>query len=95
MKFGGIARFYCSVKHSVPKALIKWKKKGEPDDITTGGRFTLIPGGALQISNIKFADQGNYECIAENYVTSRSHTSTNTGTIEVLPGESTVVFLRE
>ena len=84
---GDTLRLFCSVKHSTPKALIAWKKKGSNNvTITTGNHFTLTPDGALQIRNIRFKDQGNYECIAENSETMRQQTSTNAATVQVLPG---------
>lgn len=83
---GDTSRFFCSIKHSAPKAVISWRKKGENGTITAGGHFTLIPNGALQIRNIRFEEQGEYECIAENAFTNKRHTSTNAGYFEVLPG---------
>ena len=76
------------MKHSTPKALIAWKKQGSTNVtiITTGNRFTLTSDGALQIRNIRFEDQGKYECIAVNTKTVRQHTSTNVATVQVLPG---------
>ncbi|KAM7446448.1 putative aminophospholipid-translocase [Porites harrisoni] len=85
---GDTSRLFCSVKHSTPKALIAWKKQGSTNvTITTGNHFTLTPDGALQIRNIRFEDQGKYECIAVNNKTMRQHTSTNAATVQVLPDE--------
>lgn len=84
---GDTSKLFCSVKHSTPKALISWKKQGSTNvTITTGNHFTLTPDGALQIRNIRFEDQGKYECIAENTEAVRQHTSTNAATVQVLPG---------
>ena len=80
------ARLFCSVKHSTPKAVISWRKKGENETITEGVRFTLTPNGALQIRNIRFEEQGQYECIAENTFTAKKHISTNAASIEVIGG---------
>lgn len=80
------ARLFCSVKHSAPKAVISWRKRGENETITAGARFTLTPNGALQIRNIRFEEQGQYECIAENTFTAKKHTSTNAAMIEVIGG---------
>ena len=80
------ARLFCSVKHSAPKAVISWRKKGQNETITAGARFTLTPNGALQIRNIRFEEQGQYECIAENTFTAKKHTSTNAALIEVIGG---------
>lgn len=82
---GDTSRFFCSVKHSAPKAVISWRKKGENGTISSGKHYTLIPNGALQIRNIRFEEGGDYECIAENLFTNKRHTSTDTGFIEVLP----------
>lgn len=84
---GDTSRFFCSVKHSAPKAVISWRKKGENGTISSGKHYTLIPNGALQIRNIRFEEGGDYECIAENLFTNKRHTSTDTGFIEVLPGK--------
>ncbi|KAL9985599.1 hypothetical protein ACROYT_G008021 [Oculina patagonica] len=83
--YGDTSRFFCSLKHSAPKAVISWRKKGENDTIKAGDRFTLIPNGALQIRNIRFEEQGQYECIAENTFIARKHTSTVAGLFEVIP----------
>ena len=84
--YGDTSRFFCSLKHSAPKAVISWRKKGENNTITTGDRFTLIPNGALQIRNIRFEEQGQYECIAENTFIAKKHASTVAGLFEVIPG---------
>ena len=84
---GDTSRFFCSVKHSAPKAVISWRKKGENGTILSGKHYTLIPNGALQIRNIRFEEGGDYECIAENLFTNRRHTSSDTGFIQVLPGK--------
>lgn len=84
--FGDTTRFFCSLKHSSPKAVFSWRKKGENDTIKSGDRFTLIPNGALQIRDIRFEEQGQYECIAENTFIARKHTSTVAGLFEVIPG---------
>jgi len=83
---GDTARLSCNVKHSAPKAVFSWRKKGENETITVGVRFTLIPDGALQIRNIRFEEQGQYECIAENTFTAKKHVSTNAASIEVIGG---------
>ena len=87
------ARLFCSVKHSAPKAVISWRKRGENETITAGVRFTLTPNGALQIRNIRFEEQGQYECIAENTFTAEKHISTNAASIEVIGGMYYINFL--
>ena len=83
---GDTARLSCSVKHSAPKAVFSWRKKGENETIAEGVQFTLTPDGALQIRNIRFEEQGHYECIAENTFTVKKHISTNAASIEVIGG---------
>lgn len=83
--FGDTARLFCDVKHSNPKAIIVWRKRGSNASITTGEHFTLIPDGALQIRNIRFEDQGDYECTATNDITGKTHISTNAGSVKVMP----------
>lgn len=83
---GDTSRFFCGIKHSSPKALVGWRKQGSNITITTGERFTLTANGALQIRNTRFEDKGKYLCIAANEVTMKTHTSTNVGSLEVIPG---------
>ena len=84
--FGDTARLFCNVKHSNPKAKVGWRKQGSNVSITTGDRFTLIPNGALQINNLRFEEQGKYECFATNEIARKTHTSTTVGNVKVLPG---------
>lgn len=86
--FGDTSRFFCSVKHSTPEAIVRWRKQGESGFITNGGRFILTPDGVLQIRSSAFKDQGNYECIAENAVTATTYTSVIAGSLEVIAGKS-------
>lgn len=84
--FGDTSRFYCTVKQSTPKATFRWRKQGESGFITTGGRFTLTPEGALQIRDSTFEDQGQYECTAENAVTATTYTSATAGSLQITTG---------
>ena len=85
---GDTSRFYCTVNASTPKAIVRWRKRGGSDFIKSGGRFTLTPDGALQIGDSRFKDQGNYECTAENTVTTTTYTSTNAASLQVITGKS-------
>ena len=85
--FGDTSRFYCTVKQSTPKAVIRWRKQGESGFITMGGRFTLTPDGALQIRESTFEDQGQYDCTAENVVTATTYTSANEGSLQITDGK--------
>lgn len=85
---GDAARFFCTVKQSKPKAVIRWRKQGESGFITTGGRFTLTPDGALQIRDTTFEDQGDlYECTAKNPFTATTYKSVNAGSLEITDGK--------
>ena len=84
--FGDTARLFCNVKHSNPKAKVGWRKQGSNVSITTGDRFTLIPNGALQINNLRFEEQGKYECFATNEIARKTRTSRTVGSVKVLPG---------
>ena len=84
--FGDTTRFYCAVKQSTPTAFVRWKKQGERDYVTAGGRFTLTPEGALQIADSNFEDQGQYGCVAENAVTSATYKSVNAGSLQITAG---------
>ena len=84
--FGDTSRFYCAVKQSTPKAVVRWKKQGERGFIKADERFTLTPEGALQIADSKFEDQGQYACIAENALTSAAYKSVNSGSLQIAVG---------
>ncbi|VVC24599.1 Hypothetical protein CINCED_3A009632 [Cinara cedri] len=47
----------------VPKPHVKWTKNNIE---LTGGRYTTLDSGDLQISEVGFTDAGNYTCIATN-----------------------------
>ncbi|XP_041965328.1 protogenin B [Alosa sapidissima] len=61
---GAVARLTCDVISS-PPATVTWKLNqrmlpAEPD------RITVLPNGALQISDVRPEDAGNYRCLATN-----------------------------
>ncbi|KAI1891477.1 hypothetical protein AGOR_G00144220 [Albula goreensis] len=48
-----------------PRPTITWQKEGI-NILTTGGAFTILPNGGLQISRAKVDDSGTYMCVAQN-----------------------------
>ncbi|XP_053737549.1 hemicentin-1 isoform X1 [Synchiropus splendidus] len=48
-----------------PRPTITWQKEGI-NIHTTGGSFTLLPSGSLQISRASVSDTGTYICVAQN-----------------------------
>ncbi|KAJ8376139.1 hypothetical protein SKAU_G00067190 [Synaphobranchus kaupii] len=48
-----------------PRPTITWQKEGF-NILTTGGAFTVLPNGGLQISRAKVDDSGTYMCVAQN-----------------------------
>ncbi|CAB1323870.1 unnamed protein product, partial [Coregonus sp. 'balchen'] len=48
-----------------PRPTITWQKEGI-NIPTTGGGFTVLPNGGLQISKAAVADSGTYMCVAQN-----------------------------
>ncbi|XP_067452563.1 hemicentin-1 isoform X1 [Thunnus thynnus] len=48
-----------------PRPTITWQKEGI-NIHTTGGRFTVLPNGSLQISKASVSDSGTYICVAQN-----------------------------
>ncbi|EDW07901.2 neuroglian isoform X1 [Drosophila mojavensis] len=46
-----------------PKPQVKWRHN---HNWLTGGRYTVLPSGDLQIQEVTFADNGNYTCLAVN-----------------------------
>ncbi|XP_065811778.1 hemicentin-1 [Labrus bergylta] len=48
-----------------PRPTITWQKEGI-NIHTTGGSFTVLPTGSLQISKASVSDSGTYICVAQN-----------------------------
>uniref|UniRef100_A0A3B4Z1V9 Hemicentin-1 n=1 Tax=Stegastes partitus TaxID=144197 RepID=A0A3B4Z1V9_9TELE len=48
-----------------PRPTITWQKEGI-NILTTGGSFTVLPNGSLQISKASLSDSGTYICVAQN-----------------------------
>ncbi|KAL4635075.1 hemicentin-1 [Arapaima gigas] len=48
-----------------PRPSITWQKEGI-NVLSSGGRFTVLPSGALQITRAKVEDSGTYMCVAQN-----------------------------
>ncbi|CAG5863670.1 unnamed protein product [Menidia menidia] len=48
-----------------PRPTITWQKEGI-NILTTGGTFTVLPDGSLQISKASLSDSGTYMCVAQN-----------------------------
>ena len=64
---GGVARFRCFVdKETLPPASYSWKFN--QGNLPHTSRYTVLPGGILQIANVRFTDLGVYQCIASNRV---------------------------
>ncbi|XP_074490966.1 hemicentin-1 isoform X1 [Sebastes fasciatus] len=48
-----------------PRPTITWQKEGI-NIPTTGGSFTVLPNGSLQITKASVSDSGTYICVAQN-----------------------------
>ncbi|XP_034035488.1 hemicentin-1 [Thalassophryne amazonica] len=48
-----------------PRPTITWQKEGI-NIPTTGGSFTVLPNGSLQINKASVSDSGTYMCVAQN-----------------------------
>lgn len=46
-----------------PAPIVKWSRNGKE---LTGGRYTVLESGDLNINNVQFDDAGTYTCFAEN-----------------------------
>ena len=83
VRIGGVARFRCFVdRETLPPASYSWKVN--QDDLPQkNSRFTVLPGGILQIANVRAGDSGLYQCIAANGIGSAS---SNVATLSVTNG---------
>ncbi|XP_065348128.1 tyrosine-protein phosphatase Lar-like isoform X4 [Cloeon dipterum] len=64
VEVGHTAVLQCEVGGD-PEPRVYWIKDFVPIDMADQ-RFTILPQGSLQVSNSQEADQGKYECVAEN-----------------------------
>ena len=48
--------------YGYPKPNFEWKKDGVLLDIASQPRFAQLEDGSLQISQVKVADEGKYDC---------------------------------
>ncbi|XP_061739556.1 hemicentin-1 [Nerophis ophidion] len=48
-----------------PRPTITWQKEGI-NIPTTGGHFTVLPNGSLQITRVSVSNSGTYICVAQN-----------------------------
>lgn len=78
---GSTARFACQTKRALPEPTIRWERNEQP--LIPGGRYMVLPNGALQILNVKKSDQGGYKCIAQNIAKKRR---SSTGWLTVKSG---------
>ncbi|XP_059168196.1 protogenin B-like isoform X2 [Physella acuta] len=62
---GGVVRFECNI-WSDPAAFYIWHKNDK--EVTSTGRFTVFPSGALQITDVELSDRDVYWCQAAPYV---------------------------
>ncbi|XP_062402518.1 protogenin B-like [Sardina pilchardus] len=85
---GAVARLTCDVISS-PSAIVTWKFNqrtlaAEPD------RITVLPNGALQISDVRPEDAGNYRCLATNIA---GRLLSDEATLSVRSGEGPPVLI--
>ncbi|XP_036395685.1 immunoglobulin superfamily DCC subclass member 3-like, partial [Megalops cyprinoides] len=66
---GGVARFHCQV-NGIPEANITWERNRTILS-TQDKRYTLLPGGILQITGVRRSDIGVYRCVATNIANTR------------------------
>ncbi|KAL6257571.1 hypothetical protein P5V15_011146 [Pogonomyrmex californicus] len=65
---GETALLECGPPRGHPEPTLHWKRNGHIIDLEGTKRITLVDGGNLMISDVRPADQGKYQCIAENMV---------------------------
>uniref|UniRef100_F6WFL2 Immunoglobulin superfamily DCC subclass member 3 n=1 Tax=Monodelphis domestica TaxID=13616 RepID=F6WFL2_MONDO len=66
---GGVARFQCLIR-GVPEPTISWEHNRTALS-AAHHRFTLLPAGILQITNVGQSDVGTYRCVARNVANTR------------------------
>lgn len=59
----------CAPPKGTPEPQITWRKDGQTLEI--GGRFKLVDGWNLAITNTEISDDGRYQCIAKNVAGAR------------------------
>ncbi|KYQ57259.1 Roundabout like protein 2, partial [Trachymyrmex zeteki] len=65
---GETALLECGPPRGHPEPTLHWKRNGHIIDLEATKRITLVDGGNLMISDVRPADHGKYQCIAENMV---------------------------
>lgn len=68
---GKTVKLTCRV-FGAPKPEVKWDRQGVE---LTGGRFSVLPEGDLEIREVNFLDAGNYTCHATNKLGMQSQTA--------------------
>ncbi|RZF39633.1 hypothetical protein LSTR_LSTR001154, partial [Laodelphax striatellus] len=81
---GGTALLECGPPKGIPEPSVFWKKNSKVVELESSKRIRLVDGHNLMISEVEQADQGVYQCVAQNVVGHRESTSA-TLTVHVKP----------
>ncbi|XP_039285448.1 roundabout homolog 2 [Nilaparvata lugens] len=81
---GGTALLECGPPKGIPEPSVFWKKNAKVVELESNKRIRLVDGHNLVISEVEQADQGVYQCVAQNVVGHRESTSA-TLTVHVKP----------
>ncbi|XP_049767868.1 roundabout homolog 2-like [Schistocerca cancellata] len=68
---GEAALLECGPPKGLPEPALIWRRDGQPLDLRASTRLRLVDGGNLLISDVRQADEGQYQCAAQNMAGSR------------------------
>ncbi|XP_047098363.1 roundabout homolog 2-like [Schistocerca piceifrons] len=68
---GETALLECGPPKGLPEPALIWRRDGQPLDLRASTRLRLVDGGNLLISDVRQADEGQYQCAAQNMAGSR------------------------
>lgn len=89
---GNTVPITCPVPYSSPEAVVQFYKNGSPvSSVNVTGSKTMV------IENAKPSDSGEYDCTAENYITTQTYRSNYKTILEVYDGVTSVdpVFVKQ
>lgn len=65
---GETALLECGAPKGYPEPTVTWKKNFQNLEISDPRRMRIVDGGNLMITDVRPADEGKYQCVAQNMV---------------------------